>query len=266
MPLSLDALIKRTEAALASEKDTKRKAELVASLDAYKKTKHSIEKHETEEGEEEEEEEEESEEGGNETDRDDDTDGDEDDDDDKKKEKKSASPKKKSSAKKQEEEDEEEEESEESEALVSLVRRATGKRGAAAMGALEGLLSKARAADGLATRLEAIERARKNEARDVVVDRALAANRVTKKEAASLKKKPLVHVNAFLEARPHGLVYTQSEDMPVPQMQNVDGKGVLPPDLEKQLEAAMLASGGTLKREDVLEDFAKRNSANGARS
>ncbi len=262
MPLSLDALIKRTEAAIASEKDKTKLTELAASLGAYKKTKHSIEKHETEEGEEEDDEEAD----GNETDRGDDPDKDEDDDEDDEK-KSAAAPVKKSTSKTKKSEEEAEDEGDEAEALAALVRRATGKRGAAAQGALEGLISKAKAADGLASRLEALETARKREARDLVVDRALASNRVTKKEAAILKKKPMAHVEAFLEARPHGLIYTQSEDLPVPQMQNLDGSSILPPDLEKQIQQAVAATG--LKREDILKDFAKTNAAltmNGGRS
>jgi signal peptide peptidase SppA len=262
MPLSLDALIKRTEAALASEKDNKRKAELTASLEAYKKTKHSIEKHETEEGDEEDEEEEEAD--GNETDRGDDPDKDEDDDDEEDEKKSAAAPSKKSAKSKTKgkySEEEAESEDDEAEALVTLVRRATGKTGAAAMGALEGLLSKARSAEGLAARVQAMEQARKTETRDSVVDRALAANRITKKEAVGLKKKPLAHVEAFLEARPRGLVYSQSEDLPVPQMQNPDGSSILPADLEKQIQAAITASEGKITREQILAEHAKRSQA-----
>jgi ClpP class serine protease len=265
MPLSLDALIRRTEASIAAEKDPKKLGALVASLEAYKKTKHSIEKHETEEGEEEDEEEEE---GGNETDRTDDPDKDKDDDDDEEEDEKSAAapPQKKSAKSKSKKgedskkgEEEAESEEDEAEALLHLVRRATGKSGAAARGALEGLLSTAREAKQLASRLDALEHQRKAEARDAVVDRALAANRVTKKEAASLKKRPMAHVEAFLEARPRGLVYSQSEDLPVPQMQNADGTSVLPPDLEKQLAAAITASEGKVTREQILGEYAKMN-------
>jgi ClpP class serine protease len=268
MPLSLDALIKRTEAALASEKDSKLRAELSASLEAYKKTKHSIEKHETEEGDEEDEEDED-EEGGNETDRSDDPDDDKDDDGDEEDEdeKKSAAPpvKKSASTKKKagkgRAEEEAEDEGDDAEALLQLVRRATGKRGAAAMGALEGLLSKAVMTDKLAARLEAIEVSRKREARDAIVGAALASNRITKKEAERLGKKSRAHVEAFLDARPRSLIYAQSEDLPVPQMQNPDGTAVLPPDLEKQLQAAITASEGKITRDQILAEHAKRSAS-----
>ena len=269
MPLALDALIKKTTAALATETDATRKAELTASLEAYKKTKHSIEKHETEEGDEEDEEDEE--EGGNETDRSDDPDKDEDDDeeDDKKAAappmKKDAKAKGKKSAKSEEDDSEAESEGDEAEALVALVRRATGgKKGPAAMGALEGLLSKARQTDKLAARLDALEQRSKAEARDSVVRTALAANRITKKEAANLMKRPIAHVEAFLEARPRGLVYSQSEDLPVPAMQNPDGSTVLPPELDAIIKQAVAASEGKVTREQFVKDYQAANGLNGS--
>jgi ClpP class serine protease len=268
MALSAEQSLKN---ALAKEKDPARQAALRLALEAYKKETHQIEKHTKEEGDEEEDEEEE---GGNETDRSDDPDKDKDkddeDEDEEKDEKKSAaSPFKKSAkakSKKSEEDEGEEEESEEAEALVALVRRATGKTGAAAAGALEGLLSKARMADSLAARVEAIEKTRKTEARDAVVDRALSANRITKSEAKTLKKRPMAHVEAFLEARPRGLIYSQSEDMPVPQMQNPDGSSVLPADLERQIVAAVAASEGKITREQILAEHGKRQSSMNGRS
>jgi ClpP class serine protease len=89
MDLTLDALIDRTTKAIASEKDPQKLATLGASLEAYKKTKHSIEQHETEEGDDEEDEEDEAAEGdeeggdakGDETDRGDEEDEDEEDED-----------------------------------------------------------------------------------------------------------------------------------------------------------------------------------------
>ncbi len=274
MTLALDALIKKTTEALATETDATRKAELTASLEAYKKTKHSIEKHETEEGEDDEEDEEDEDDAaakGNETDRSDDPDEDEDDgeEDDKKAAappmKKDAKAKGKKSAKSEEDASEAESEGDEAEALVALVRRATGgKKGPAAMGALEGLLSKARQTDKLAARLDALEQRSKAEARDSVVRTALAANRITKKEAAGLFKKPIAHVEAFLEARPRGLVYSQSEDLPVPAMQNPDGSTVLPPELDAIIKQAVAASEGKVTREQFVKDYQAANGLNGS--
>ena len=53
---ALTAAIKRTEAALTTEKDPEKLAALASDLAAYKKSKHTIEKHESEEGDEEDEE------------------------------------------------------------------------------------------------------------------------------------------------------------------------------------------------------------------
>lgn len=69
MPLSLDALITRTKAQMAAEKDPEKLAALAASLHAYKKTKTHIEKHETEEGDKDDEDDDEDSAKGDETDR-----------------------------------------------------------------------------------------------------------------------------------------------------------------------------------------------------
>jgi ClpP class serine protease len=258
MSLSIEALIKRTGAAMAAEKDPKKKAALAANLDAFKKTKHSIEKHETEEGEDKDDDKD------GENDEDDKDDDGEDKDDDKKK-KSEDPPKKKDAKKKSGDEPEAEDEGDEAEALAASVRRATGKSGAAAQGALEALVSKAKFADGLAARLSALEAKSASDARANVIGSALAANRITKAEAKSLGTRPMAHVEAFLEARPRGLVYTQSEDMPVPQMQNPDGSSVLPTDLEAQLDAAVRSSNGAITREQVLAEYNKtaKSSMNG---
>jgi signal peptide peptidase SppA len=268
--LRLDALIKKTSAALAAAKDDKSRAGLAASLEAYKKTKHSIEKHETEEGEEEEEEEAD----GNETDRGDDPEDDEDDDDKDKKDedeeeeataapvKKSAKFKTKKSARYEDEEEATADE-DEAEALAAAVRRATGKRGtAAAQGALEALVSKAKAHDALADRLTKLEHERADEKRSAVIQAALDGKRITRKEATSLRTKKMAYVQAFLEARPNSLVYSTTDDMPVPAM-TLGGNAQLPADLQKVLDTAVAASGGTITREQFVADYAKKHT-NGA--
>lgn len=119
MPLNIDAMIARTEKRMTSEKDPKKLAALAVNLEAYKKTKTHIEKHETEEGADEDEDEDEEEAAGDETDReetsdkdkDTDDDGDDGDDDDS-------------------EDDDEEDEEEESEASMSEEEEESAKSAA----------------------------------------------------------------------------------------------------------------------------------------
>jgi ClpP class serine protease len=256
MALKLDALIKRTEAALATEKDKTKRAAITASLDAFKKTKHSIEKHETEEGADVEEKDPDDED-------DEDKDDDEDDDKDDKKAAAGPGPKKAASKKKADDDGDEaeaEDEGDEAEALAATVRRATGKRGAAAQGALEALIAKAKASDTLADRLSRLEAASVAAKRDAMVDAALASHLVTRKEAVRLKSKSTAHVEAFLEARPKSLVYTTEEDMPIPAAMP-GGQASLPPELEKMLAQAVAASDGKITREQFLADFQKQQAA-----
>jgi signal peptide peptidase SppA len=295
MTLALDALIKKTEAALASEKDAKRKAELAASLEAYKKTKHSIEKHETEEGEDDEEDEEDEDDAaakGNETDRSDDPDEDEDDGDEEDEKKSSAERKQKREGLLQRAVARGKMTADAAKALSKAklkdVKRALGipavpkpraaapaptrpsateelrrvavAAGPAALGAFEGLMATSEETN---KRVAALERANAATARDSVVRTALAANRITKKEAAGLFKKPIAHVEAFLEARPRGLVYSQSEDLPVPAMQNPDGSSVLPPELEAIVNQAVMASDGSVTREQFIKNYQADHGLNG---
>jgi hypothetical protein len=235
---------------------------LAAQLEAYKKvTEKHVEHQKTSEEAEDDEEAD-----GNETDRSDDPEDDDGDGDDKgdDKKKSAAATPKKAAAKKSEEDDEEDAEAEgdEAEALAAQVRRATGKRGVAAQGAFDALVSKARSADALAARIERLERDNAIKARDAVVDSALAANRITKKEAAGLRTKPMAHVGAFLEARPRSLVHTSDEELLTPAA-IAGGEAKLPPELEKIMAMAMAGGDGTVTREKFLTDYAKTNGVKG---
>jgi ClpP class serine protease len=224
-----------------------RVAGLEAAVAAYKRvTEKHVEHSKTQEEDEEEDEE------GNETDRGDDEKDDE---------KKEASSKKSAKAAAEEDDEEEEasaedEEEAEAKALLSIVRGATGKRGAAAAGAVSAMLSdypKMRA------ELAAVKRVQAQERVSAKVDAALGERRITKREAKTLRTKPMAHVEAFLEARPAALFAGSDDDLarPVPPQHDAHGNEVLPPDLQKQLD----------QREDVLKDFSGRQSTiNGARS
>ena len=269
--------LKAAKASLAAAKDADkpeakgRVAGLQAALDAYKKvTEKHVEHSKTHEEDEGDEDDEGAE--GNETDRSDDPEDDEDDDKDDG-DKKAAAPAKKASASSKKKAMYDEEESAESEdeeaeaALVQLVRKATGKTGAAAQGALTAMLSDHKT---MRTQLAAIRSERASEKRDATISVALAAHRITKREAKVLREKPQAHIDAFLEARPNALFSTSDADLPnpIPPQRDASGNPILPPELEKQLQAAIQASGGTIKREDILKDFgaseARRNGSNGA--
>ena len=230
-------------------------AGLSAALEMYKKV---TEKHVEHSKTHEEDEDEEGEEGadGNETDRSDEPEDDEDDDESDDKKKSAASAPKKSAKRMDSDEEEAESEDDEAEALAAQVRRATGKRGAAAQGAFEALVSKARSADALAARVAKLERDTAIKARDAVVDAALAANRVTKKEAANLRTKAMAHVEAFLEARPKSIIATTEDELLSPAAL-AGGHAVLPPEMEKMLNAAASATG--IGREQFISDYAKSN-------
>jgi len=270
MTIEIDALITRTTAAIASEKEPAKLAKLAASLEAYKKTKHSIEKHETEEGEEDGEEEEEEEESGDETDRDEEDDGEEDDDSD--------------------DDDGEGAESDEEEkkaAVASIVRASgmtkgsgrkafrsavekaiggfagrsggasavmrvaaelTGKsRPGAIVSALRGL---AEGATSMKTRLAALEQDNRATQKASAIDAALAANRITKREARDLRGKKLSFVEEFLKFRPGAVVQTResAEREPAGPVRTRTGAvlpgqdGTLPADLEKIVQSALAAA------------------------
>jgi len=76
------------------------------------------------------------------------------------------------------------------------------------------------------------------------------------------------YIRAYLDARPRGLLMATGDGIEpavIPGMTT----GQLPPDLQKQLDMAVAASGGTITAEQFQKDYeaeqAKRNtSRNGA--
>jgi ClpP class serine protease len=246
--LSLNALIARTEKALKSEKDPQKLLALAGQLEAYKKTKTHIEKHETEEGEDDADEEEESsaseeeeeESKGDETDRSEDDPDDDDDDSDS-----------------DSDDDEAEEEEEEEEASAEETEEASAKAAASAIVRSSGLTSKsarralARAAQGMilkAVRGSAaykvfraaskithkksagaivaalrghadasnqlkrdVAEMKANAARDrksALIDKARTQGRITPAQAKSLGSKKLAFVESFLDMHPNAIVKT----------------------------------------------------------
>lgn len=217
--VALTALRRKTEAAIASEKDPEKKKLLSASLastnaavEAYKKTKHMIEKTETEEGEDEAasegSEESEGAEGakGNETDRKEDAekaDGDSDEDEDEGDEKKSSATK----------------------ALLSLAQEVTGKSGRAAIGALAAKIAQGERANQI---VEQIQKERRAEKKTAAIDAALSARRIAKHEAKTLRDKPLSFVQSYLEMRPKAIINVDEDSVhiPNPNAKAGDGSGL----------------------------------------
>lgn len=242
--LVLNALIARTQSAMKTEKDPTKLLALAGQLEAFKKTKTHIEKHETEEGEDEgddeeseessasEEEQEESAEG-DETDRhedDPDDEGDDPDDDE------------------EDDEDEAEESSEESEeeaaksaasaivrasglttksgrralhkaATVMIVKtvrssaahrvfaaasKITGKKGATAI--VAALQGNKEAATKLKRDVAEIKADRQRERKASLIENARTAGRITPAEAKSLVGKKLSFVESYLDMRPASTV------------------------------------------------------------
>jgi ClpP class serine protease len=272
MANTTDALVAHAATALKEEKDPLKKLALSAVVEAYKKEKHTIEKHEKEEGEDEDDEEddadeaeesEESESKGDETDRSDD------------------------------DEDDEDDEDEKSKALVAGIVQSAGivdknKRKAfraSLEGAVRGLIADSSASkvfeaaqkitgkkgaksvvgalQGMAAGVEALKKDVAKIKSDTVasvkksaIDAALAARRITPAEAKNLHKEPSAHVEFFLKMRPKAIVDAQGSDSPVP---DVSGSQ-LPKDLQAIIAAAQQANPG-LKAEDVQADLARVNGA-----
>lgn len=209
MPVSLDVLMKNTRAAMAAEKDPDKLAALGADLSAYKRTKHMIEKHETEEGDEDEEDDEEDEADeaeeaeappekkskGDETDRSDDEDDDEDDEDDDDAESKSKAS-----------------------APVASLEAFVASAPKNLRGALAALAEKASAYDQLAPKVAKLENQSRRAKRDALVTGALSAKRITPHQAKLLGKKELSFVESYLAMHTKAIVNTDDDGTEVPSM------------------------------------------------
>lgn len=268
--MNLAFLIKRTTAALATETDPKRRTLLATNLatyqaaaEAYKKEKHTIEKHETEEGEEEEESEEESEseeegeeesaeseEGeeessakGNETDR-----------------------KEKKAAKKSEDEEPEDDGDDAASAILHLAEKATGRRGRSAVGALAAILAEGkRTAESVAK----IQKERTAERKSMIIAQALGARRITKHEAKTLQGKKMSFVKPYLEMRPNAIVNTDEEELHSPAGEDGKPTGAgLTAEVMREIEKAVASAPEGIDRDKLRQSMveANRQRMNGANS
>jgi ClpP class serine protease len=255
MAVKLDALIKKTEALIATETDAKALRALQAKLSAYTATRAELD-----------------------DDKGDDKKGDEDDGDEDSKSKKAAEAAKKAkkaaeaakhrakaaeykqkseeaeeAAKMAEEEDEEEEEEEEEEAEASLTP-----------GAAAALSSQASLGSDAMRRLAALEKSAAAREHSAMIAEAKAQRRITPGEAKTLAKKSISFVKDFLDMRPNAIVATEEEELHVP---NGDPDADVTPAALKQIEAALNACpDGTDKgklRESLIASHRKAR-ANGA--
>jgi ClpP class serine protease len=200
MSLALQALVTKTKADIAKEKDPARKTALAGALKAaeaalaeYKKVKHTKETHEEESGEEDDEEEE----SGNETDRNeaaDDGDGDDDSDDDK-----------------DDDEDDEDEEkgAKKAKATASILAQlsaATGVKGKSLPGAVKALVEKALKYDALAGDVAKLKATQTAATKNALIDEAVAQRRITRAQAKDLRGSRLSFVRGFLGMHKTALV------------------------------------------------------------
>ena len=238
MPIDLDALIKK---ALSSEKDRKKLLALAANLDAYKKTKHTIEKHESEEGDEDE-------------DEDDDKDGDSDDDDEgddkeEKKSSKSEEEEKASASADKDDEDDDEEEEEEAKAALSLVRSLTGKTGKEARGALAAIA-------GMATQtakdVAEMKKAHRATERSSLI--ASLKGKINKSEAKWLESQDLPTLRSFTKMRLRsGYVNTETDELIKPKHVNPDSEEALSEERRRMIASAVAAMPGDQKFKESLK-------------
>jgi ClpP class serine protease len=252
MPLQLEALIKKTEAAMAAEKDPVKLTKLAANLEAYKKTKKHVEHVETEEDDDDDDEEDEK----------DKKEKDDEEDDDEEASTAAAPVKGKKEAKEKAEDGEDEEAS-----ALAMIRAATG--GKVKSGALAALLAKAGAYDALADRVAKIEQKGIDDRKSSLISSALAGRKITPAEAKTLGAKKLDFVESFLEMRPKAIVRTIDEDevvIPDGKPGAYLGKAVL-----AEIEKAVMTKSGSLAQQESLRKelmaahlIAAQHAANGA--
>lgn len=246
MPIALSALIKKTEAAIAKEKDPKKLASLALSLQAYKKTEKHIEHQSTEEGDE-----------GDDDDEDKDVDEKDDED-----EESAAPPMKKEKASGDEEDDEEEDEEEESEessakAALKLVTQITGMKGKKALGALQAI---AATAANTAKDVAALKSAQRSNAKAALIESARAKGQITKPEAKWLGGEKLATVQGFIETRQKsGFVHVNEDTLVRPKHVTPGTEESLPQEARQMIDQAVDAWQGD--KEKYRETLVKNHLA-----
>lgn len=252
--LKLKALIKKTEAAIAAEKDPEKLVPLMMSLEAYKKTEKHIEHTKSESDDEPA--------GDDDDDKKDDED-DEDEDDEKKasaakKSEEEAKAKKSeeeakaaSAAKKKDEEDEDEDEEEDEKKSASAVVAAAsaafpGKKGRALVGALSAVPEMQEQLADLRKRVSKLQGTGRKAQRETIIANAVATRRITKPMAAKLGKMKLEAVQSALELFSGPIVTTDEDALHAPdQNRSVTTASGLSAEAMEAIDLAVKGSGMT---------------------
>jgi ClpP class serine protease len=248
MSVALKALIKKTEAAIATTKDPEKLATLYADLSAFKKTKKHVEHTETEEGADD----------GDDSDDEDKKDDDEDDDSDKaakSDDKEKADFPKKDKGDDDAEEEEEESESEESEkkaasAALALIQSMTGMKGKRALGGARALFETA--ING-AKDIAAIKKQNASRAKKELIAGA-RGKYITRFDAEWLASQPLATVQGFIETRRKQGVIVNTDDSTLlkPKQATPGTEESLPADTLAMIESATASFPGSKAEKDAF--------------
>lgn len=215
MPVKLDALIRKTEAAISTETDPKKLRSLQANLSAFLATRAEMDDDDGD-------------------DKHKDPDGDEDDDDKAKKAEEKARKAKRAEekaklkskradeaakyAKRMHELDEEEKKFEEDDDEKAQGEEERKARAAATLspGAAAALVSQSSITTDALTRIQRLEKSAEFRELTAMIEEARATRRITPGEAKTLAKKPAAFVRDFLEMRPKALVATDEDALDEP--------------------------------------------------
>ena len=253
MSIQLSALIKKTEAKIATEKDPKKLASLLSALDAYKKTKKHIEHTETEEAPDDDDD--------DETDDNKDDEDDSDEDESKKSEEKSEDEEKKAKAPMGEEDDEEDEESEEksAKAALALVKSFTGMTGRKSLGAARALFE---TAANTAKDVAALKKASLGAEKSALI-KENTGKYLTRKEAAWLGTQKLSTVQGFVEMRHKAgvIVNTDESTLIKPKHVQPGTEESLPKETLEMIEQACSSAGEGVDKKTLRETLVKNHLA-----
>lgn len=233
MSLKIAALIKRTEAAIAAEKDPEKLKALKADLSAYKKTEKHVEHTKSEEYDDPDDDEDE---GGEEDD-------DEEDDEEEEEDEKKSESKSKSKASEENEEDDAAASAKEKKAALSLYRSLSatlGMTGKSLTGAVAALVEKAGKFDAMAADVASLKATQQKAAKNALIDEAVAQRRITRKQAADLRGKKMSFVSSYLSMHKTAIVNIDEDSLLQP---NGEAASDVPNNVKSIVEQSIQAMG-----------------------
>jgi ClpP class serine protease len=266
MPVKLDALIKKTEAAIATEQDAKKLRALRANLAAYASTRADMD----------------GDDDGDEDDKKEDDD-DEDDEDESKAKKAAAAAKQAKKAaeaakhrakaadhkqkaaeyeeaakKVEDDEDDEEESEEEAEARLRTFAPSdthTSSPSSLTPGAVAALTSQAAITSGALADIARLKKESEQRTHSAIIADAKANRRITPNEAKMLAKRPLQFVREFLDMRGNSAVVpTDEDDLATPRDFGASAsESSLSPEMMAQIDNAVRASGITGDKAEAMK-------------